>query len=233
MCDPDAGELANIDGCDHKFCFSCIEKWSERENTCPLCKNRFNRINRVMKGKRKKGIKGTKKVKQRDQRADLNNNNGFDNLLANISSGQFQNPIARLIFSGLPAVGSVSQRQHGRASRFRNTATQIEEALYSDNDNGSDGEGSGYQTFVESMRRDGGEILGAYHPIIDGSLRSRPLRSLYPASMMAAVPSQASRSYATNAHDANAGGTADNALEIVDDSDDDEVEVLDVVGRSV
>eukprot|EP00547_Thalassionema_nitzschioides_P004175 CAMPEP_0194215878 /NCGR_PEP_ID=MMETSP0156-20130528/17972_1 /TAXON_ID=33649 /ORGANISM="Thalassionema nitzschioides, Strain L26-B" /LENGTH=415 /DNA_ID=CAMNT_0038944511 /DNA_START=113 /DNA_END=1360 /DNA_ORIENTATION=- len=240
MSHPDVTEVATIDGCDHKFCFNCIEKWSDRENTCPLCKNRFNRINRVMrgKGKRKKGQKGTKKVKQRDQRADLNPNNGFDSLLANISGTAFQNPIARLIFSGLPSsMDLVPQRRDGRVSRYRNAPSHIEEALYSDNDEGSDGEGSGYQSFVDTMRRvsarSGGDLLGAY-PILAGSLRGRPLRSvMFPTTAMAApVPSRVTRSYAANADDVNAGGTADNALEIVDDSDD-EVEVVDVVGRSI
>jgi hypothetical protein len=82
MCDPDDGERSTIDGCDHEFCFDCIEKWSERENTCPLCKVRFNRINR--EGSKKKGQKGTKKVKQRDQRADLNPGNALEGLLGKL-----------------------------------------------------------------------------------------------------------------------------------------------------
>jgi Ring finger domain len=81
MCDPDEGELARIDACDHSFCFTCIEKWAERENTCPLCKHRFTRITRVDKSKRKKGQKGTKKVKERNQRADLNSSNALEGLL--------------------------------------------------------------------------------------------------------------------------------------------------------
>ena len=81
MCDPDEGERSSIDGCDHIFCFECIEKWSERENSCPLCKIRFNRITRVDKTKKKKGQKGTKKVKQRDQRADLSAGNALEGLL--------------------------------------------------------------------------------------------------------------------------------------------------------
>lgn len=79
MCDPDDGERATIDGCDHEFCFDCIGKWSERENTCPLCKVRFSRINR--EGSKRKGQKATKKVKQRDQRADLNPGNALEGLL--------------------------------------------------------------------------------------------------------------------------------------------------------
>jgi hypothetical protein len=70
MCDVEHEELALINGCEHQFCFGCIEKWAERENTCPLCKMRFNKIDRVNR-RRKKGTKNTKKVKQRDQRSDL------------------------------------------------------------------------------------------------------------------------------------------------------------------
>lgn len=70
MGDVEPDDLAQINGCDHSFCFGCIEKWAERENTCPLCKCRFTKIDRINK-KRKKGAKNSKKVKQRDQRSDL------------------------------------------------------------------------------------------------------------------------------------------------------------------
>ena len=32
----------------HEFCFSCIQEWAQRENTCPLCKKRFLTITEVM-----------------------------------------------------------------------------------------------------------------------------------------------------------------------------------------
>ena len=48
--------LASIDGCDHKYCFECIEAWSKRENSCPQCRKRFSYIT------------GSKRVKQRNQR---------------------------------------------------------------------------------------------------------------------------------------------------------------------
>jgi hypothetical protein len=72
MTEPEAKDLASIDGCDHQFCFGCIEKWADRENKCPLCKERFHKIERVMKPtKRSKGgPKSSKKVKNRDQRTD-------------------------------------------------------------------------------------------------------------------------------------------------------------------
>lgn len=76
--EPSTYELASINGCAHNFCFTCIEKWSDRENTCPLCKIRFTKIDRVNKPspykKRKRGEQRsrlTKKVRNRDQRADL------------------------------------------------------------------------------------------------------------------------------------------------------------------
>ena len=80
MCDVEPKELAMINGCDHQFCFSCIEKWSERENKCPLCKARFTKIDRIHK-KRKKGTKNTKKVKQKDQRSDLASGAALEGLL--------------------------------------------------------------------------------------------------------------------------------------------------------
>lgn len=79
---PDHDQIASIDGCDHHFCFECIEQWSERENTCPLCKNRFTKIQRLHQSKRQKGDpKNSKKVKKRDQRADLPTGNPLDGLL--------------------------------------------------------------------------------------------------------------------------------------------------------
>jgi len=33
-----------LDTCRHRFCKSCITKWSKRENTCPQCRTRFHKI---------------------------------------------------------------------------------------------------------------------------------------------------------------------------------------------
>ena len=30
----------------HRFCFPCISKWSEIENSCPFCKQRFQQLRR-------------------------------------------------------------------------------------------------------------------------------------------------------------------------------------------
>ena len=65
----------------------CIEKWSQRENTCPLCKVRFNKIERLIKmdtkGKKRKGNDGanSKKIKNRDQSADLYDHGSIQGLL--------------------------------------------------------------------------------------------------------------------------------------------------------
>mmetsp|Transcript_8616 Transcript_8616/g.12521 ORF Transcript_8616/g.12521 Transcript_8616/m.12521 type:complete len:739 (-) Transcript_8616:1056-3272(-) len=114
---PDLTELSSINGCAHLFCFGCIEKWADRENTCPLCKNRFTKIDRVHKQPLKRKRKGegnpgprpknTKKVKNRDQRADLNQGNPLQGLFASIDGNGVPQSIAQLIFSGL-SVGGVS-----------------------------------------------------------------------------------------------------------------------------
>jgi hypothetical protein len=85
-------ELASINSCKHKFCFSCIEKWADRENTCPLCKERFSKIERVHKppSRKRKGDsssatpprqRNTKRVKNRSQRSDFISSNTFQGLL--------------------------------------------------------------------------------------------------------------------------------------------------------
>ena len=80
MSDVEPNDIAKIDGCDHRFCFCCIEKWSERENKCPLCKIRFHKIERIHR-KYTKGSKNTKKVKQKDQRSDLSSGAALEGLL--------------------------------------------------------------------------------------------------------------------------------------------------------
>mmetsp|Transcript_17683 Transcript_17683/g.50914 ORF Transcript_17683/g.50914 Transcript_17683/m.50914 type:complete len:328 (+) Transcript_17683:167-1150(+) len=94
MCDVKLDDLSCINGCDHRFCFECIEKWSERENSCPLCKNRFTKIDRVNK-KKKHGKKNSKKVRARSQRTDLLP--GMDALLASFAARHSQN--SRLLFA--------------------------------------------------------------------------------------------------------------------------------------
>ena len=279
MGDPEEGENASIDSCDHALCFECIEKWSERENTCPLCKVRFSRITRVDKTKRKKGQKGTKKVKQRDQRADMNPGHALQGLLGTTNvfrpdrpyrfqhlpasqptaglhqNSGFSSSIARLLFSGLgPSAGGgvidfgtntlggpppVMARRSGgpRQVRFRNPVAHIDDTFFSDNDDGSDDDPTGFADFLSNMRQmnqQGGTrveqhqftVFGTY-PMLSGESQLGG-RAVGRATDFDAMTAQLTRSYATNAHVANAGGTADNALEIESDSDEDEVEVVDV-----
>jgi len=48
------------------FCFDCIRKWSEHENTCPLCKKRFKAIDRIrMDGDTEAGTGSTGKRKRK------------------------------------------------------------------------------------------------------------------------------------------------------------------------
>jgi hypothetical protein len=36
-----------MDSCAHLFCFDCVRQWAEKENTCPLCKQRFHFLQKV------------------------------------------------------------------------------------------------------------------------------------------------------------------------------------------
>eukprot|EP00573_Skeletonema_grethae_P008106 CAMPEP_0201708648 /NCGR_PEP_ID=MMETSP0578-20130828/56343_1 /ASSEMBLY_ACC=CAM_ASM_000663 /TAXON_ID=267565 /ORGANISM="Skeletonema grethea, Strain CCMP 1804" /LENGTH=283 /DNA_ID=CAMNT_0048197531 /DNA_START=17 /DNA_END=868 /DNA_ORIENTATION=- len=41
----DPKHIASVSGCNHRFCYSCIENWAKRgNNTCPLCKSAFHLI---------------------------------------------------------------------------------------------------------------------------------------------------------------------------------------------
>ena len=33
-----------LDTCTHKFCYSCIKRWSVIKKFCPYCRTKFNRI---------------------------------------------------------------------------------------------------------------------------------------------------------------------------------------------
>lgn len=75
MCEATCEEVSTVDGCSHKFCFNCIGKWADRENTCPLCKARFSKIKRIHQQRRKSkdepSVRNVRHVKTRDQRSDL------------------------------------------------------------------------------------------------------------------------------------------------------------------
>ena len=106
---PTSFELAKIDGCSHLYCFSCIEEWAKRENTCPQCKTRFTEIKRVHKvktGKRKRGTKGgkdscnVKKVKDRDQRSDYRQQNHLQNIVGTFKQTEGQISLLIRLFCG-------------------------------------------------------------------------------------------------------------------------------------
>ena len=44
ICYNDVCDKGAIDCCSHPFCDSCILKWAETENSCPLCRKKFNII---------------------------------------------------------------------------------------------------------------------------------------------------------------------------------------------
>lgn len=244
MDEPKPADLANISGCDHLFCFECIEKWSERENTCPLCKVRFSKIDRVNKSRRKSSggggdrAKNTKRVKQKDQRSDLAPGAALEGLLASFASSANFPPhrVARLIFSGMGAApfmmpGSSSLRS-GRAAGAAAAAraNALEDSLFSSDTDDDDDSASflPQPSFADlfravpiaAARRSGPPGSGA---VIVGS----GLQGLRGVSLPAFDP-PTGRSYASNVSDRNAGRGAENPLEIEDDSEDEEVEVVQV-----
>ena len=81
MTEPEPQEVAFINGCEHSFCFGCIEKWSDRENTCPLCKTRFTKIERSQKTKRGKS---TVKVKEKSQRSEFTSSIALEGLFGEL-----------------------------------------------------------------------------------------------------------------------------------------------------
>jgi hypothetical protein len=223
MGDVEPDDLAGISGCEHRFCFGCIEKWAERENTCPLCKNRFAKIDRINK-KRKKGQKNTKKVKQRDQRSDLVPGAALEGLLGRLleesqyrvdgrsrdlteflspSSANFasRNPpsIARLIFSG---IGNLDYSLHGPSARSFRSRTMAR------SDDDSDDEESPLSSFIRAFHSQHGmPLMGVVQPV---TFTTRMTTS---------------RSYASNSNDRTAGRGAENPLTIDDSDDEDDVQV--------
>jgi len=40
----DSSNIATINGCNHSFCFKCIDEWATKKNECPLCKEEFHLV---------------------------------------------------------------------------------------------------------------------------------------------------------------------------------------------
>jgi len=211
MCDVEPNDLAKIDGCDHRFCFGCIEKWSERENTCPLCKARFTKIERVNK-KRRKGMKNTKKVKHRDQRSDVvPGAAAIEGLIANLnrSSGT----LSRLIFSGFEfgGINNAGRPTHRVAFSTTHTANGARAEFV---DEESDEDDSPMAAFLRALH--GGPTANAVN--MSTTVMNRPVT--------VTAHFTTTRSFARNVHDSTAG-VADNPLEIDDDSVEEIIEIDD------
>jgi hypothetical protein len=43
---PRPEDVAEVCGCNHKFCFGCIDKWGQIKNSCPLCNGTFIKVKR-------------------------------------------------------------------------------------------------------------------------------------------------------------------------------------------
>jgi len=256
MCEPEKEEAAGVDGCEHVFCFGCIEKWAERENTCPLCKNRFTNIARVCGGSRKK-------VKTRDQRADMGPGNALESLLAGMASQHaFPPHLARLFLAGFPStdsagatarsqrveIGSRAYRVSTRVTTRSTTTTATPATNAGDEDDDflvGTRDDEGYRHFaqrVRNMSRHHG-LFGAYPVAVSASTASAR-RGTPMVEIAASLPSRRERVrrdarsrdtrsmvYAAIQRSilstTRAGGRPENAIEIMDDSDE-EIEVLQV-----
>jgi Ring finger domain len=235
MDEPKPADLASVSGCDHLFCFDCIEKWAERENTCPLCKVRFTKIDRVNAVRKKGGPKNTKRVKAKDQRSDIAPGAALEGLLASFASSANLPPhrMARLIFSGmggnpfmLPGSAALRGASAGRANA-------AEDALFS-SDTDEDDESSFLPTGGSSFHPSFNELFGAggpFGPRAPGIVAGGGFHNMRPMSLAAfGQPNQSpGRSYASNVGDRTAG-RATNPLEIDDDSEE-EIEVVQVTRR--
>jgi len=249
LSEPKPSDLASISGCDHLFCFDCIEKWADRENTCPLCKERFTKIDRVNKRKNsERKLKNSKRVKQKDQRSDIPPGAALEGLLASLTSTAPFPPhrVARLIFSGMGnpffqistanRTQSNGWQQTGRRTRSQTQAERqaaAEDNVFStDTDDETDsGFFSGsvqstptvaFSELIRAFPRSGGFVMGG--ATTSGNGRVQLLR---PMSFTHFSPASA-RSYASNVNDQSAGLGAENPLEIDDSDDEGEVEVIQV-----
>lgn len=206
MCEVERNDLSTINGCEHQFCFCCIERWSERENKCPLCKTRFTKIERVNKRK-KKGMKSCKRVKQRDQRSDLAPNAAIEGLIANLNHNSRH--LSRLIFG---VHGSGFEFSNQRLAFSTTHTTNGARAEFVDED--SDDEDSPMAYFMRAIH--GAPAANAVN--LSRTVVNRPMTVTFTTT---------TRSFARNRHDSTAGNGADNPLEIDDDSVEEVIEIDD------
>ncbi|KAG7336731.1 ring finger domain containing protein [Nitzschia inconspicua] len=223
MCDVKPEDVSQINGCDHHFCFGCIEKWAERENSCPLCKSRFTKIERVNK-KRQKGVKNTKKVRQRDQRSDLMPGAAIEGLLASLSASRTiggSAGLARIIFGvsgpGTGPFGNNTMAGHPASFGLLDSSDEDDEHPFSLLRFGGPSAGIRISAFTAGA--------SPTHPAASFSIRYARLPHHTPPPPP--PPQERARSHATNGNDATAGNR-NNPLEINSDTDDeDSVQILD------
>lgn len=100
ICLGDLGEDVGLLVCKHSFCFTCIQKWSKQENSCPNCKKRFSSIDRIRinNGKSKKA---KVKVKQASQGGDHDEINRGLNMMLRMLHNE-DDLMSRLLFPHRP-----------------------------------------------------------------------------------------------------------------------------------
>lgn len=221
MCEPEKEEVSSINGCEHLFCFECIGKWSDRENTCPLCKSRFTAIARVHKIKKRKGgkqIPNSKRVKQRDQRADVISGPAIEAMLASIAAASNATP-GRL---GRFLVALGSRRPPTLAASSRRTTVILEDDIFSDETDEDELPMipfNAYMRNMQSMSRASNGMPSMFN------MEFAPMPPSFGGMPPPQMPTQF-RTYASNTFEQNAGSPS-NPLEIDLDDDDEEVEVFD------
>lgn len=212
MCEIEPDQCAKISGCNHKFHFDCIEQWSKRENSCPLCKSRFRSIERLDKKRRKKGQKNSKRVRQRDQQAEVPSGSALvEGLIASLAANRHGGTVGRLIF-----------REGSFLSETRRFAGLPVFPLAA---------GFGSAPWIHRFGNDNDMEDNPLDRFIRDSLTRIGDNAVHASQVQTTV---VARSYASNSNDASAGVHANNPLEI-DDSDDsdaeDDIEVVRVIPR--
>lgn len=256
MSEPSREELATIDVCSHMFCFDCICKWADRENTCPLCKSRFAKVTRVhMQRKKKNGpsVHNTKRVKQRDQRSDIATGPNIEGLLATIANNGLPPDFNGQVFVTTQGGSATFMRilQRPRRQNFSIDSIMGGDSSSEDDDGAipfmgflSQPERSRFavsQQQTSPRTRSAWNALSSLQPSFPvGSSLSRVYAqrtggsstSARAPSLLAAYHNNL-RSHATNSSDPSAGHAVNNPLEIGDDdSDNDSVQVVQVVSTT-
>lgn len=66
----DLSSMAKLDACCHVYCVDCIEKWVERESSCPQCKSRIKFLTVPGRSRRKR----VKHAEQRNEQEETDTN---------------------------------------------------------------------------------------------------------------------------------------------------------------